>query len=125
MVKSVISMLVVLALLIAGAIGETVFITKRFDDFSEEIEILYQKIDEEEAVEEDCLSVQKSWIKRKKYLHVFIPHNEIKEIDLWLSESVVLVRDKEWTDALSKIEVLGELIEQIPKSFKLSIENIL
>lgn len=125
MVKSVISMIVVLILLVVGAIGESIFISKRFDDFSSEIDVLYQKIDCEEAVEEDCLSLQKSWIKRKKYLHVFIPHNEIKEIDLWLSESVVLVRDKEWTDALSKIEVLGELIEQIPKSFKLSIENIL
>lgn len=125
MVKSIISMLVVLALLIVGAVGESIFISNRFDDFSNEIEVLYQKIDQETAVEEDCLSVQKSWIKRKKYLHVFIPHNEIKEIDLWLSESVVLVRDREWTDALSKIEVLGELIEQIPKSFKLSIENIM
>ena len=125
MVKSVVTMLIVLMLLVAGAIGESIFVSKRFDDFSDEIEILYQKIDSNTAVEEDCLSLQKSWIKRKKYLHVFIPHNEIKEIDLWLAESVVLVRDEEWTDALSKIEVLGELIEQIPKSFKLSIENIM
>lgn len=118
-------MLVVIALLITGAVYEAIFVTKRFDDFSNEIDVLYQKIDSESAVEEDCLAVQKSWIKRKKYLHVFIPHNEIKEIDLWLSESVVLVRDKQWTDALSKVEVLGELIEQIPKGFKLSIENVL
>ena len=125
MVKSIISMLVVIALLVIGAVYEAVFVTKRFDDFSNEIDVLYQKIDSESAVDEDCLAVQKSWIKRKKYLHVFIPHNEIKEIDLWLSESVVLVRDKQWTDALSKVEVLGELIEQIPKGFKLSIENVL
>ena len=51
-------------------------------------------------------------LAKKKVLHIFIPHNEIKEIDLWLSESATLVRDKEWKDAISKIEVLIELSEQ-------------
>jgi hypothetical protein len=53
------------------------------------------------------------------------PHTEIKEIDLWLSETVMLVDKKEWTDALSKLEVLKELAEQIPKTFSLLAENIL
>jgi hypothetical protein len=58
-------------------------------------------------------------------LHVFIPHTEIKEVDLWLSESVTLVQNKKWEDALSKVEVLRELAEQIPKTFTLKIENVL
>ena len=32
--------------------------------------------------------------------------------------------DEKWTDALSKIEVLKELSEQIPKTFAISLENI-
>jgi hypothetical protein len=71
------------------------------------------------------LAVQKSWVQKKKYLHIFIPHNEIKELDLWLSETIILVRDEKWSDALSKVEVLGELTEQIPKTFLIKIENIL
>ena len=63
------------------------------------------------------------WVK--KSLHFFIPHNDIKEFDLWLSESSTLVRDKKWEDAISKIEVLIELTEQIPRSFILALENIL
>jgi hypothetical protein len=46
-------------------------------------------------------------------------------VDLWLSESATLIRDKEWTDAISKIEVLKELSEQIPKTFVIALENIL
>ena len=67
---------------------------------------------------------EKYLTEKKKALHVFIPHNEIKEVDLWLSESATLVRDKEWQDAISKIEVLKELTEQIPKTFRLSWENL-
>ena len=69
--------------------------------------------------------MQKNWIEKKHVLHIFIPHSEIKEVDLWLSEAATLVRDKEWHDAISKIEVLKELSEQIPMSFKITLENIL
>ena len=112
-------------MLIAGAIYEHTFVNKQFDDFHQVLTTLYDKIDNQSAVRDDVLAVQKSWLEKKKSLHVFIPHNDIKEVDLWLSEAVTLVRDKEWKDAISKIEVLLELAEQIPKTFNLSFENIL
>ena len=124
MVKSVISMIVVAILLIAGAIYETSFVKKQFNDLSGAIETVYEKVDEKTATEDDVYALQDDWLYKKRYLHIFIPHNEIKEIDLWLAESVKLVREEKWEDAISKIEVLKELAEQIPKTFKVSIENI-
>ena len=125
MVKSLISMLCAVALLTAGAIYEHWFVSKQFDEFNQVLEVLYQKVDSETATEDDVYAVQNNWIDKKKVLHAFIPHNEIKEFDLWISESATLVRDKQWEDAISKIEVLIELTEQIPKTFTLSLENIL
>ena len=125
MVKTFFSILVVASLLIVGSIYEHTFIKRQFDEFNQVLTVLYEKIDDETATQDDVYAVQKNWLSKKKVLHIFIPHNEIKEIDLWLSESVTLVRDKEWKDAISKIEVLIELSEQIPKTFVLSFENIL
>lgn len=125
MVKTLISMLCVAALLLAGTIYENIFINNKFTEFHEVLEILYEKVDNETATQDDVYAVQKNWLDKKEELHIFIPHNDIKEIDLWLAESATLVRDKEWNDAVSKIEVLLELSEQIPKTFKLSLENIL
>ena len=125
MVKSVISMLMASLILLFGAIYEENFVIRQFEEFDVAVGELKRKIDDETAVEGDVLAVQDNYLNKKKYLHIFIPHNEIKEMELWLSETVILVRDKEWTDARSKIEVLGELSEQIPKTFKISIENIL
>ena len=121
MVKTIISMLAVAAILVCGALYEADFTKRQFEELSAVLEVLYEKTDAETAVEDDVYAVQKNWVDKKKYLHIFIPH---KEIDLWLAESVKLVRDKKWEDALSKIEVLKELTEQIPKTFRVSIENI-
>ena len=125
LVKTIISILVVASLLVVGSIYEQYFVNKQFDELNGVLIQLYQKIDNETATQDDVYAVQKNWLNKKKVLHVFIPHNEIKEIDLWLSESATLVRDKEWKDAISKIEVLIELTEQIPKTFVLSWENVL
>ena len=125
MVKTFISILVVSLLLVVGSMYENNFIKTKFEDFNSVLTVLYDKIDSESATQDDVYAVQKNWLSKKKVLHIFIPHNEIKEIDLWLSESATLVRDKEWKDAISKIEVLIELSEQIPKTFVLSLENIL
>lgn len=125
MVKTIISMTVVTILLTVGAWFESNFVSRQFNEFHTVLESLYEKVDDETAVMDDVYAVQKNWIEKKKYLHAFIPHNEIKEVDLWLSEAVTLVRDKEWSDAISKIEVLKELAEQIPRTFKILWENIL
>lgn len=125
MVKTLITIIVTTLILIGGAIYETNFITRQFDEFHDVLEVLYEKVDDETATQDDVYAVQDNWIEKKKFLHVFIPHNDIKEIDLWLSESATLVRDKEWKDAISKIEVLKELSEQIPRTFVIALENIL
>ncbi len=125
MVKTFISMLSVAVILLVSAFLETRFINRQFEDFNQVLCVLYEKVDSESASIDDVYAVQENWLKKKEYLHIFIPHTEIKEIDLWLSESATLVRDKEWEDAISKIEVLKELCEQIPKTFSLRIENVL
>lgn len=125
MVRTVISMICVAVILLAAALYEADFVKRQFDEFHGVLEVLYEKVDAETATQDDVYAVQSNWIEKKKVLHIFIPHNDIKEVDLWLSESATLVRDKEWKDAISKIEVLKELSEQIPKTFTLSLENIL
>lgn len=114
-----------IAILIGGAVYESYYIHKQFSDFNYVLEVLYEKTNEQIATQDDVYAVQKNWLDKKQHLHAFIPHNEIKEVDLWLAEAVTLVRDKQWTDALSKIEVLKELSEQIPKTFELNLANIL
>lgn len=125
MVKSIISILIVSVILLVGAIYENNFVQRQFNEFDVVLNVLYEKVDNQTAVEDDVIAVKENWLDKKRFLHAFIPHNEIKEIDLWVSEAVTLVRDEKWEDALSKVNVLINLTRQIPKTFQVIFENIL
>ena len=112
MVKSIVTVLVTLSILIAGAAFEQTYIHREFGDFAAVVETLDEKVTTQTATEEDALAVQKNWLTHKEHMHVFIPHTEIKEIDLWLSETVSYVKSQNWEEARAKIEVLAELVEQ-------------
>ena len=125
MVKSIISTVLAIILLVSLSIIEQTIINNTFEDLKDNLKVVYQKTENQTAVKDDILAYQKFWIKKKEFLHVFIPHNEIKEIDLWIGESCTLIEYKKYEDALSKLDVVMELIEQIPKTFALRIENVL
>ena len=125
MVKSIISVIVASLILFIASICEQNYINDTFNELKDNFVIIYNKIEKDTAVKEDILSVQKLWISKKEKLHIFISHNEIKEVDLWIAETVTLVENGKKEDALSKIDVVIELMEQIPKSFSFRVENLL
>ena len=125
MVKSIIYTAAAIALCAALFIFTEHFVKTQFGEVERAASALYEKVESGDATEGDAQAVYGLWEQKKSRLHIFIPHNEIKEFDLWIAEAVTLVRDKEWKDAISKIEVLKELSEQIPKTFMISWENIL
>lgn len=124
MVKSIFSMIAVALILTAGVIFETTFIRGEFNELTAETQILYDKIETQTANENDVYVLQKKWVAAKEKLHAFISHNEIKEFDLWIAETVKLVAQQEWNEALTKMEVILELEEQVPKSFEFSFANV-
>ncbi len=125
MVKSFISLIVAVVLLLGLTFLEQFYINNTFKEFKVIMVDIYEKIENDTAKKEDVLTAQKFWIDKKEKLHVFIPHNDIKEIELWLAESVTLVENDKKEDAISKIDVVIELIEQIPKIYSFRIENLL
>lgn len=124
MVKSIISAIIVALVLTVGVIFETNFIHGEFKELSAATTTLYDKIEEKSANENDVYALQKKWVDAKEKLHAFISHNEIKEFDLWIAETVKLVSAEMWDEALSKMEVIVELEEQIPKGFEFTFANV-
>lgn len=125
MLKAFITALCAFAIIVGASYYEQSYLQKSFEEFREVTLLVYKKTEEKTAVKDDILAVQNLWIEKKKTLHVFIPHNDIKEVDLWISESVTLIEKEMWDEALSKLEVVIEISEQIPKTYTLKIENIL
>lgn len=124
MVRSLISVACALAILFGAAAYETKYIKSTFSTFSVYLKKTEEKLEKEEATPADANVLMNFWLDKKRKLHIFIPHNEIKEIDLWLSECVAFTEEGNFPEAKSKIVVLLELCEQIPNTFLLKIENV-
>lgn len=124
MVKSIISVIIASALIAVGGIYENFSLRKTFDEMISCVDEISVKLVECDAVTDDITSLQKLWLTNKKSLHAYIPHTEIKELDLWISECVAYVKLNKYDEALSKLEVVKELCEQIPKTFLIRFENL-
>ncbi len=124
MVKSFISALVAIAILLSISLYEQTLLNDTFNEVKESAVIVYKKIEDDTAVKEDVLSLQKLWIEKKKVLHLIVSHNDIKEMDLWIAEATTLVENNKKEDAISKIDVVVELCEQIPKMYSFLPQNI-
>lgn len=125
MVKSLTAILVAAALLLGAALFEWFYVSDQFEKFNGELQALYLKADEETANAEDAKAVQTSWEKRKEHLYVWIPHSDITRIDDYVSETVRLVGEKEYSLALAKIEILLHLTKCLPDTYRPALENIL
>ncbi len=124
MVKNIVTAISAIIIFIAGIIFERFYVTNSFNELDERLDATRSKIVSEISTEDDLLALQKFWIEKKHGLHVFLPHTEIKEIDMWIAEAVILVSQQNFDEAVQKIDVVIELCEQIPSSFRFKFENI-
>ncbi|MBR1676756.1 MAG: DUF4363 family protein [Clostridia bacterium] len=124
MVKSICYIIVSVLILIGGTIGEQIYLDKSFEELKTEVSIIDEKIDDKTVTVNDLEKLKNSWLKQKERLHTIIPHTEIKEIDLWVSEALAYAEIGKYDETKTKLTVIDQLFKQIPKIFKLRIENI-
>lgn len=124
MVRSIVSMIVASLIIIGGCIWENIYLNDTFEQLHDTFEVIETKLENETCTEKDILAAQKVWLDKKRELHSIIPHTEIKEVDLWVSECVFYTSDKDFKEAQGKVTVILELLEQIPRTFMINIENI-
>ncbi len=124
MVKSIIYTLTAIALCIGLFIFTEYYVNKQFDEFTQSLDALYSKIEDESATREDGLAVRTLWQDKKQKLQIFLPHNDISYIDYWLSEACGLLYNGEYALALGKVEVLLEITRNLPNAYSIKPENV-
>lgn len=125
MVKSIISIIISVLILVAGALYEQTVVLKQFNEFETTVTDLIKKSEEENVTVEEVKNMQKDWRDKKRFLHIFIPHNEIKEIELWISEAISFAEYENYEELTDKLKVLKDLSKEIPKTFLIRPDNIL
>ena len=124
MVKTIISIVVTIALMIGLCLYEVYYVQTTFDNFHEVLRTLQHKAAMETASYDDGLAVREFWDEHKTHLHVWVPHTVLYEIDYQLDEAVGCICVEDYQSALPKMEVLLGLSENIPNSYSLNFQNI-
>ncbi len=125
MVKSLVSIVIASLIMVSAGIFEQKFVKKEFADFEIAVSSVLEKAENNTATKDDMLALRENWLNRKSYLHIFIPHNEIKEFELWISEAISFSEFEDKKELVDKLEVVLSLSREIPKTFLISLENIM
>ena len=124
MVKSVITVIVSALILAGAAIYEQIYVDSAFDRLFEQALIMQEKETNKTATPADAENVRNCWIKEKEKRHAFIPHNDIKELDMWLSEGIAFTKSGKYEEAYTKYVVIADLCKSIPKGYLIRFENV-
>ena len=124
MVKSVITVIVSALILASAAIYEQIYVNSAFDRLLEQALIMQEKEINKTATPADAENVRNCWIKEKEKMHAFISHNDIKELDMWLSEGIAFTKSGKYEEAYTKYVVIADLCKSIPKGYLIRFENV-
>lgn len=124
MVKSVITVIVSALILAGAAIYEQIYIDSAFDRLLEQALIMQEKEINKTVTPADAENVRNCWIKEKEKMHAFISHNDIKELDMWLSEGIAFTKSGKYEEAYTKYVVIADLCKSIPKGYLIRFENV-
>lgn len=124
MVKSVITVIVSALILAGAAIYEQIYVNSAFDRLLEQALIMQEKETNKTATPADAENVRNCWIKEKEKMHAFISHNDIKELDMWLSEGIAFTKSGKHEEAYTKYVVIADLCKSIPKGYLIRFENV-
>lgn len=124
MVKSIIYTLTAIALCMALFTYTQFYVSEQFGYVYEAAEVLYEKVESGNVTENDARAVRELWEDKKSKLHIFIPHNDIAQIDYYLSEANGHIRDGENGLALAKLEVVKQMALSLPSAYSVRLENV-
>ena len=124
MMRTIASIFITLGLILGISFYESKSVEDAFDELHATFETLQEKVELGTASYNDGISARNFWNRKKGTLHFWLPHGSLQELDFQLSEAIgfLFVGDSE--GALPKLEILLELTDSIPNSYRFGWKNI-
>lgn len=123
--KTLLSILIAATLFSSIVLLEQKIINNTFLKLQEVTVEIKQKACKNSLNENDMYNLFNQWSNSKRKLYFFIPHNDIKEIDLWINELYQYVKANNTNETISKLDVIISLFSSAPKFYRPKINNII
>lgn len=127
MKRSIILILIILALVISGGFLQSLKIKSINTNSIKELESISLTLKKQSYNEANDIyqSYEKHWKKNKKNLSLIISHDELDSITRHNSRLGVYLSDRGVLDAYAEIGELMDIYNELEEKFKLSLRNIL
>ncbi len=124
MTKSIVAGIIVLALIITCGVLEVVFVSKDYNDLHKECEQLMELCQSEQVTTEQFNKFRDKWYKLRETSEIFLPHNDVYELNLRFAESQAYVESGDYEQLFAQLSVIEELLEYVPHLMKPSWKHI-
>ncbi len=125
MVKSIVTGLVVLAIIITCGVLEVVFISKDYNELHTECEKVLELTEQETLTLEQFNQFRDKWYHLRETSEIFLPHMDVYEINLRFAESQAYAEQGDYAQLYAQLCVVEELLRYIPHLMTPNWEHII
>lgn len=124
MVKTTVTLLIVLAVILAASFFENNYLVKNFDYFDKSLDEIIENTDKGEDSSDKLFQLTKWWKDKKNVLHAFVPHSDIRDIDGLMVEANKYIKNEMYNTAAAKLQKLDDMIVSITQNYSFNFGNI-
>ena len=124
MIRTIVSIIITLGLIFGLSFYELYYVQTTFEHLHKALESLYEKSESATATYEDGVAIQAIWEDKREYLHVWMPHTVLQEIEYQLNETLGYLYLNDYANTLPKVSLLLGITESLPISYNLRWGNV-
>ena len=107
--KNILIPILVLIFLVGAGIAEALIVNNIFEDFIAETDKLIELAKNEELTQEQFEAYDSLWYDVREKCEFFLPHSDVYELNLRVSETKGYVQNKDFESCLAQLEVVKRL----------------
>ena len=116
---------IVLVLVLACGVVEVVVMSAQYKKLYDECEAVLDKCDDQSLTVEEFQAFRKKWEKLRETSEIFLPHNDVYEINLRFAEAQAYVEQGDYKQVEAQLTVALELLSYVPHLMKPTFWHIM
>lgn len=114
MTKSIVAGIIALALVVSCGIVEVVVLRNRYEELHAQCLEVMELAREEKLSAHEFDAFRDKWVELRETSELFLPHQDVYEINLRFAESEAYVEQNDYEQLLAQLSVIEELLQYVP-----------
>ena len=124
MVKTIVTGLIVLLLIISCGVLEVVFISRDYDSLHKQCVEMMDLAEKEKVTEKEFEKFRSDWEDLRETSEIFLPHIDVYELNLRFAEAESYVKQQNYESLHAQLSIIEELLNYVPHLMKPSWKHI-